>query len=75
MDLDGSCASILTEYKACITSQDGRNAEPCRALSKAYLKCRMDHNLMVKDDFKNLGFRDLEDSKESTTDEKTDQQK
>jgi cytochrome c oxidase assembly protein subunit 19 len=68
MDLDGSCAKILAEYKDCITLQKGRNADPCRALSKAYLQCRMDHNLMVKDDFKNLGFRDLEQSpKEHST--------
>lgn len=30
----------------------------CRHLSKLYLQCRMENNLMEKDEMSNLGFRD-----------------
>ncbi len=31
---------------------------PCKSLSKDYLQCRMDRNLMAKDDMDNLGFNE-----------------
>ena len=37
-------------------------------MAKDYLKCRMDHNLMAPDDFKNLGF--AEDDKRGPVDYK-----
>jgi cytochrome c oxidase assembly protein subunit 19 len=32
------------------------NDEECRMLSKGYLQCRMDNNLMAVDEMKNLGY-------------------
>lgn len=48
----------MSVYLACIKKVKGVNENQCRDLAKAYLSCRMDRNLMAKDDFKNLGFQD-----------------
>ncbi|KAF8430131.1 hypothetical protein EV426DRAFT_579947 [Tirmania nivea] len=46
----------MTEYLACLKRVRRNNDSECRILAKAYLKCRMDRNLMAVDEFKNLGF-------------------
>ncbi|KAK7741540.1 Cytochrome c oxidase assembly protein cox19 [Diaporthe eres] len=56
----------MTKYLACIKKVKGVNEDQCRELAKAYLSCRMDRDLMAKDDFKNLGFHNAaEDSASS----------
>ncbi|KAI1563563.1 FabG Dehydrogenase with different specificities related to short-chain alcohol dehydrogenase [Pyrenophora tritici-repentis] len=50
------CKSIMLNYLRCIKSHRGSNDPECRDLSKSYLACRMDRNLMAPDSFKNLGF-------------------
>lgn len=47
----------MATYLSCIKKVKGVNEDQCRELAKAYLTCRMDRNLMAKDDFKNLGFQ------------------
>lgn len=47
----------MATYLSCIKKVKGVNEDQCRELAKAYLSCRMDRNLMAKDDFKNLGFQ------------------
>ncbi|KAL1883842.1 hypothetical protein VTK73DRAFT_7630 [Phialemonium thermophilum] len=64
LDHDGECKQAMTAYLSCIKKVRGVNEDQCRDLAKSYLACRMERNLMAKDDFKNLGFQ------ESTTDEK-----
>ncbi|KAI0846923.1 hypothetical protein F5Y00DRAFT_242870 [Daldinia vernicosa] len=56
LDHDGECKAVMTKYLSCIKKVKGVNDEECRNLAKTYLSCRMDRNLMAKDDFKNLGF-------------------
>ncbi|PKS11841.1 hypothetical protein jhhlp_001135 [Lomentospora prolificans] len=53
----GECRHVMTSYLSCISKVGGENKPECRDLAKAYLGCRMDRNLMAKDDFKNLGFQ------------------
>lgn len=48
----------MTSYLSCIKKVKGVNEGQCRDLAKAYLSCRMDRDLMARDDFKNLGFQD-----------------
>jgi cytochrome c oxidase assembly protein subunit 19 len=36
--------------------QAGINDRECRLIAKDYLQCRMDNNLMAKDEMKNLGL-------------------
>ncbi|KXH45916.1 CHCH domain-containing protein [Colletotrichum nymphaeae SA-01] len=43
-------------YLECIKKVRGVNDAECRDLAKSYLACRMDRNLMAKDEFRNLGF-------------------
>ncbi|KAJ2972345.1 hypothetical protein NQ176_g7215 [Zarea fungicola] len=62
----GECKSVMTEYLACMKKARGVNEHECRGLAKSYLSCRMDRNLMARDEFKNLGFAD-DTSKTSTT--------
>ncbi|RPA99313.1 cytochrome c oxidase assembly protein COX19 [Choiromyces venosus 120613-1] len=58
LDHDGECKPVMQDYLACLKKAKGTNADECRILAKAYLKCRMDHNLMAQDEFRNLGFQD-----------------
>ena len=55
LDHEGDCKSVVQDYLGCVKSQRGDNAR-CRDLARMFLQCRMDHGLMAKDDFKNLGF-------------------
>ncbi|KAF3764888.1 hypothetical protein M406DRAFT_244160, partial [Cryphonectria parasitica EP155] len=57
LDHDGECKQAMSSYLACIKKVKGVNEDSCRELAKAYLSCRMDRNLMARDDFKNLGFQ------------------
>ncbi|KAI0880356.1 uncharacterized protein GGS22DRAFT_175037 [Annulohypoxylon maeteangense] len=58
LDHDGECTDVMKKYLTCLKNGKGINIEECRSLSKSYLLCRMDRNLMAKDDMKNLGFAD-----------------
>ncbi|RDA85979.1 hypothetical protein CP532_4857 [Ophiocordyceps camponoti-leonardi (nom. inval.)] len=58
LDHDGECKHAMSDYLACMKKARGLNGDDCRILAKAYLACRMDRNLMARDDFKNLGFAD-----------------
>ncbi|KAK4130410.1 hypothetical protein BT67DRAFT_391065 [Trichocladium antarcticum] len=60
LDHDGECSNVMKSYLECIKKVRGVNKDECRLLAKSYLACRMDHNLMAKDDFKNLGFKEPE---------------
>ncbi|KAF7545617.1 hypothetical protein G7046_g9518 [Stylonectria norvegica] len=56
LDHDGECQKVMTSYLACIKRVRGVNEDECRGFAKSYLACRMDKNLMARDEFKNLGF-------------------
>ncbi|KAK7845312.1 uncharacterized protein LOC112032414 [Quercus suber] len=49
------CDLEKKEYLSCLKSS-GHNSETCRHLSKKYLQCRMEKNLMAKQDMSELGF-------------------
>ncbi|KAG7121987.1 Cytochrome c oxidase assembly protein COX19 like [Verticillium longisporum] len=56
LDHDGECKHVMASYLSCMKKVSGVNDTACRDLAKSYLTCRMDRNLMARDDFKNLGF-------------------
>lgn len=56
----------MSSYLACIKKVKGVNEGQCRDLAKAYLSCRMDRNLMARDDFKNLGYQDPNENASSS---------
>ena len=48
----------MLRYMICLRENGNQNSE-CRALSKAYLDCRMEKQLMTREDWDKLGFGDL----------------
>jgi len=58
VDHDGECTELVNKYLKCIKLSEGQNSATCRALAKDFLACRMNHDLMDREDFKNLGFKD-----------------
>ncbi|KAJ0971792.1 hypothetical protein J5N97_019751 [Dioscorea zingiberensis] len=49
------CDLEKKEYISCLKSS-GYQSERCRHFSKKYLECRMERNLMAKQDMSELGF-------------------
>ncbi|KAF7502116.1 Cytochrome c oxidase assembly protein cox19 [Endocarpon pusillum] len=66
LDHDAECKHLISSYLRCLKKprhssdsgkiQAGINDEECRLIAKDYLQCRMDKNLMAKDEMKNLGL-------------------
>ncbi|XP_039831725.1 cytochrome c oxidase assembly protein COX19-like [Panicum virgatum] len=54
------CDLEKKDYLACLKST-GFQSERCCQFSKKYLECRMERNLMAKQDMSELGFRNLDE--------------
>ncbi|KAL8505838.1 hypothetical protein ACS0TY_016896 [Phlomoides rotata] len=61
------CDLEKKEYITCLKST-GHNSEKCRQFCKKYLGCRMEKNLMAKQDMSELGFRNEEEELQASTD-------
>ena len=61
LDHDAECKHFISSYLRCLKQQQtpGENGSECRLLAKSYLNCRMEHGLMAKDEWKNLGLDTL----------------
>ena len=55
LDHGGTCKIPMKAFQNCIKNNKGSHAI-CRDFSKKYLTCRMDNNLMAKEDLSELGF-------------------
>ncbi|RYG68183.1 coiled-coil-helix-coiled-coil-helix domain-containing protein [archaeon] len=55
LDHDGECKVHVKAFLECLKEHDNDHY-PCKDFSKAFLKCRMERNLMAPDDLDNLGF-------------------
>ncbi|XP_078441321.1 uncharacterized protein LOC144711248 [Wolffia australiana] len=55
LDHEHECDVEKKEYLACLKTS-GYQSERCRGFSKKYLQCRMEKNLMAKQDLSELGF-------------------
>ncbi|CAN6285667.1 unnamed protein product [Urochloa humidicola] len=53
------CDLEKKDYLACLKSTRFQS-EKCRQFSKKYLECRMERNLMAKQDMSELGFRHVD---------------
>ncbi|PKI82959.1 Cox19p [Malassezia vespertilionis] len=71
LDHFGDCTTQMRAYMACLKENKNNNGA-CRHLSKAYLKCRMDNQLMEVESMENLGFGDLEPPKEPAPEQAKD---
>ncbi|XP_068667053.1 uncharacterized protein [Aristolochia californica] len=58
------CDLEKKEYIACLKSAN-HLSEKCRHFSRKYLQCRMERNLMAKQDLSELGFHDEHDKEGS----------
>ncbi|GAQ82352.1 hypothetical protein KFL_001090010 [Klebsormidium nitens] len=75
LDHFGECKQHMAAYMACL-KEHGSQSEPCRELSKTYLQCRMERNLMAKQDLEELGFREGSNEREQpTSSTETDEKK
>ena len=52
----GECREAMVLFMECMRRNEFASHQ-CRDLSKAYLKCRMDNELMAKEDLSKLGFQ------------------
>ena len=62
LDHDGECKVAYLKYMVCLSENGNKNSE-CRQQSMNYLQCRMDNNLMAKEEWSKLGFSDLSEKK------------
>lgn len=60
LDHEAECKEFMVRYMRCLWQNSNQHAE-CRLQAKDYLQCRMDKNLMAKEDWKKLGFADTEE--------------
>ncbi|KAL0341993.1 UNVERIFIED_CONTAM: Cytochrome c oxidase assembly protein COX19 [Sesamum calycinum] len=64
------CIYEKKEYINCLKTS-GHKSEKCRQFSKKYLECRMEKNLMAKQDMSELGFRKDEEREVSADESET----
>lgn len=55
LDHDGVCKTTMVKYMKCLFNNNSNNSM-CRLEAKEYLACRMENNLMAKEDWDKLGF-------------------
>eukprot|EP00049_Salpingoeca_infusionum_P026848 m.28446 g.28446 ORF g.28446 m.28446 type:complete len:80 (-) comp9040_c0_seq3:698-937(-) len=57
LDHAGECKQEMEAFMVCLKQHSGQGNK-CKELSKQYLQCRMDKELMAKEDMKKLGFKE-----------------
>ncbi|XP_017757728.1 PREDICTED: cytochrome c oxidase assembly protein COX19 [Eufriesea mexicana] len=57
LDHEGACKIVMIKYMRCLINNN-YEATMCRDLSKEYLDCRMNNELMAQEEWSNLGFSD-----------------
>ncbi|RZF42680.1 hypothetical protein LSTR_LSTR001475 [Laodelphax striatellus] len=67
LDHEGLCKKEMIKYMICI-NQNNRDNSACRQQAKDYLSCRMENNLMSREEWPKLGFG--EDGEDDSTTEK-----
>ena len=66
LDHFGECKVVMRDYLACLKRESGDSVE-CKDLSRRYLECRMDKNLMAREDLGKLGFKEKDPSSSSSS--------
>ena len=65
LDHFGDCKDIMSKYMQCL-SYSRLKASLCHHIAKDYLQCRMDNDLMAKEDLKYLGFGEDQPTKSNS---------
>ncbi|CAN0090065.1 unnamed protein product [Ascophyllum nodosum] len=55
LDHGGECKPQMKAFISCLKEHNSDHL-PCKTLSKLYLECRMDRNLMAREELDRLGF-------------------
>ena len=55
LDHANQCRMFMLKYMGCLRENKDNNNK-CRGPAKDYLECRMEHNLMAKEEWSKLGF-------------------
>lgn len=58
LDHYGDCQTQMQAYLDCLAAANDAHHK-CRDFSKEYLTCRMEHDLMAKEDLNNLGYSEM----------------
>ncbi|XP_055351775.1 cytochrome c oxidase assembly protein COX19-like [Paramacrobiotus metropolitanus] len=58
LDHEGECKQNMTVFMQCLKTNGYDNSQ-CRVEAKNYLDCRMQKELMAKEEWSKLGFADL----------------
>lgn len=66
LDHDGECKSVMQVYLQCLKNNRSMHNN-CRGVSKAYLECRMERGLMLKEPLDQLGFVEGQERDDSVT--------
>lgn len=57
LDHEGVCKRLMIKYMRCLIENNNENTM-CRDIIKEYLSCRMDNELMAREEWSSLGFSD-----------------
>ncbi|XP_020296231.1 cytochrome c oxidase assembly protein COX19 [Pseudomyrmex gracilis] len=57
LDHEARCKSSMIKYMRCLVENRNQNTM-CRDVAKEYFACRMDNNLMSREEWSNLGYAD-----------------
>lgn len=63
LDHENLCKIQMVKYMSCLRNNRDDNSL-CREYAKEYLQCRMDNNLMAKEEWKHLGFTEANKKQE-----------
>lgn len=55
LDHENLCKRVMLQYMGCLRQNQDDNSK-CREQAQAYLQCRMDNNLMAREEWSKLGF-------------------
>lgn len=55
LDHDAECKPFMEKYMSCLSKSDDVHHK-CKELSKGYLQCRMDRQLMSRENLNNMGY-------------------
>ncbi|BEI81263.1 hypothetical protein CcaverHIS002_0204230 [Cutaneotrichosporon cavernicola] len=58
LDHDGECKAFMVSYMKCL-KENKNNSGACRLEARGYLGCRMDNQLMDREEWTNLGLGDV----------------
>ncbi|XP_063983339.1 cytochrome c oxidase assembly protein COX19 [Diachasmimorpha longicaudata] len=70
LDHEGYCKIPMIKYMRCLHTNKNDNNK-CREDAKEYLGCRMENNLMSREEWSKLGFHDVDSVEEDKTTKNT----